>query len=282
MHMYDTGTGTEKQKRKGFARNPCLVSDLPLSLTIPATKAAAAAANGALTLDGRGGERRPERQKQRRRQTVYFSSPPPLPSPPVTMATWKTGRIPIAGSNDRRCIIDKRWTGQLHQPLHAAAFYLNPAIRFSPTFKKDREVMHGLLDCINVLVEDSKEQDDVHTELDLCDSCFQNMGLPAAVRARTTMRPELKKELARKHTSQFDPISLENFDDLEPWIEEEPGTIFDDEDLECFTLEAEATEGFVDEGESATAGAEYVGEDLPILDDEDEEEDEDEDDEDYE
>ncbi|XP_049934775.1 uncharacterized protein LOC126410236 [Nymphaea colorata] len=250
-------------------------------------------------------------------------------------------------------IIDKRWTGQLHQPLHAAAYYLNPAIRFSPTFKKDREVMHGLLDCINVLVEDSTEQDAVHNELDLYDSCFRNMGLPAAVRARTTMRPdlwwnrygfdcpnlarfavkvlsqtcsasgcernwsvfqhihskkrnrlehkrlndlvfvrynmrlkqrELEKSLARKHTSQFDPISLENFDDLEPWIEEEPTTIFDDEDLECFNLEVEATEGFVDEGESATAGAgaEYVGEDLPILDDEEEEEDEDEDDEDYE
>ncbi|XP_049934773.1 uncharacterized protein LOC126410235 [Nymphaea colorata] len=87
---------------------------------------------------------------------------------------------------------------------------------------------------------------------------------------------ELQKTSARKHTSQFDPISLENFDDLEPWIEEEPATIFDDEDLECFKLEAEATEGFVDEGESATAGAEYVGEDLPILDNEDE------DDEDYE
>ncbi|KAF3785995.1 hypothetical protein EJ110_NYTH26476 [Nymphaea thermarum] len=93
---------------------------------------------------------------------------------------------------------------------------------------------------------------------------------------------ELEKESARKHTSQFDPISLEDFDDLEPWIEEEPATIFDDEDIECFNLEAEAIEGFLDEGESAAAGAEYVGEDLPILDEEDEEDDEDEDDEDYE
>ncbi|KAF3775530.1 hypothetical protein EJ110_NYTH39698 [Nymphaea thermarum] len=95
---------------------------------------------------------------------------------------------------------------------------------------------------------------------------------------------ELQKTLARKHTSQFDPISLENFDDLEPWIEEEPATIFDDEDLECFNLEVEATKDFVDEGEFSTVGVEYVGEDLLILDDEDEEEDEneDEDDEDYE
>ncbi|KAF3779535.1 Rhodanese-like domain-containing protein 6 [Nymphaea thermarum] len=104
---YPTFFGHEKQKRKGFTRNPCLVSDLPLALTIPATKAAAAAANGALIDDGRGGERRAERRKQRRRQTVYFSSAPPLPSPPVTMATLKTGRIPIAGSNDRRCVCER-------------------------------------------------------------------------------------------------------------------------------------------------------------------------------
>ncbi|KAF3780190.1 hypothetical protein EJ110_NYTH39862 [Nymphaea thermarum] len=118
----------------------------------------------------------------------------------------------------------------------------------------------------------------------------------ADIRARRGMRPPSdrvptgsglgRSEVGtyQKHRSQFDPISLKNFDNLEPWIKEEPATIFDDEDLECFNLEVEATEGFVDEGESATAGAgagaEYVGEDLPILDEEDEEEDED--DEDYE
>ncbi|KAF3776464.1 hypothetical protein EJ110_NYTH48203 [Nymphaea thermarum] len=148
----------------------------------------------------------------------------------------------------------KKWTGQLHQPLHAAAYYLNPAIRFSPTFKKDREVMHGLLNCIEVLVTDSSEKDVVHNEFDLYDTCFRDMEESGAVRGRTTMRPE-------------------------PWIEEEPATIFDVEDLQCFNLEAEV-ERFVDEGESA--GGEYVGEDLQILDDKDEEEDGDEDDEDYE
>ncbi|KAF3773708.1 hypothetical protein EJ110_NYTH54774 [Nymphaea thermarum] len=86
---------------------------------------------------------------------------------------------------------------------------------------------------------------------------------------------------AKKHASQFDPISLENFEDLEPWIEEEPTTIFDNDDLQCFHLEVEATK-IADEGEPAG----YVGEDLQILEDEDEEEDgdedENEDDEDYE
>ncbi|KAF3773185.1 hypothetical protein EJ110_NYTH55907 [Nymphaea thermarum] len=129
-------------------------------------------------------------------------------------------------------IIDKRWTGQLHQPLHAAAYYLNPTIRFSPTFKKDREVMHGLLDCINILENKM-----------LCTMSWIYM----IVVFRT-----------------WD--NLPPFELGQPCIQEEPATIFDDEDHECFNLEAEATEGFVDEGESATAGAEYVGEDSPILD----------------
>ncbi|KAF3787499.1 hypothetical protein EJ110_NYTH17248 [Nymphaea thermarum] len=44
----------------------------------------------------------------------------------------------------------------------------------------------------------------------------------------SSLRTDLESSRARKHTSQFDPISLENFDDLEPWIEEEPATIFDE------------------------------------------------------
>ncbi|CAN6446720.1 unnamed protein product [Victoria cruziana] len=35
-------------------------------------------------------------------------------------------------------LIDNRWSGQLHCPLHAAAYYLNPAIKYQPDFKKDR------------------------------------------------------------------------------------------------------------------------------------------------
>ncbi|KAF3780838.1 hypothetical protein EJ110_NYTH38316 [Nymphaea thermarum] len=33
-------------------------------------------------------------------------------------------------------IIDERWSRQLHRPLHVATYYLNPAIRYLPTFKK--------------------------------------------------------------------------------------------------------------------------------------------------
>ncbi|KAF3780685.1 hypothetical protein EJ110_NYTH38662 [Nymphaea thermarum] len=55
---------------------------------------------------------------------------------------------------------------------HAVACYLNPVIRFSTTLKKDRKVTHGLLNCVSVLVTYCREQDVVHSELDLYDSCF--------------------------------------------------------------------------------------------------------------
>ncbi|WOH11920.1 hypothetical protein DCAR_0831416 [Daucus carota subsp. sativus] len=41
-------------------------------------------------------------------------------------------------------IIDKRWDVQLHQPLHAAAYYLNPEFYYgNPNIEKDREVIKG-------------------------------------------------------------------------------------------------------------------------------------------
>ncbi|XP_057838277.2 uncharacterized protein LOC131048360 [Cryptomeria japonica] len=41
-------------------------------------------------------------------------------------------------------IIDRRWHNQLHRPIHAAAYYLNPSFRFRADFKADEEVLSGL------------------------------------------------------------------------------------------------------------------------------------------
>ncbi|VFQ89725.1 unnamed protein product, partial [Cuscuta campestris] len=37
-------------------------------------------------------------------------------------------------------VIDLRWNKQLHRPLHAAGYYLNPRMHYSPGFKVDYEV----------------------------------------------------------------------------------------------------------------------------------------------
>ena len=41
-------------------------------------------------------------------------------------------------------IIDRRWQNQLHRRIHAAAYYLNPAYRFLPDFRANKEVLTGL------------------------------------------------------------------------------------------------------------------------------------------
>ena len=43
-------------------------------------------------------------------------------------------------------VIDQRWDNQLHRPLHAAGYYLNPILHYGPNFKADFEVkkdLHG-------------------------------------------------------------------------------------------------------------------------------------------
>ncbi|XP_059067045.1 uncharacterized protein LOC131062763 [Cryptomeria japonica] len=45
-------------------------------------------------------------------------------------------------------IIDRRWQTQLHRPLQAAAYYLNPAFHFRLDFKADEEVLSGLYSVI--------------------------------------------------------------------------------------------------------------------------------------
>ena len=45
-------------------------------------------------------------------------------------------------------IIDRRWQNQLHKPIHAVAYYLNPAYRFREDMA-DEEVLSGLYTMIS-------------------------------------------------------------------------------------------------------------------------------------
>ncbi|XP_027941001.1 uncharacterized protein LOC114194784 [Vigna unguiculata] len=54
--------------------------------------------------------------------------------------------------------VKKRWDKQLHRPLHAAGYFLNPQMHYRPGFKADLEVKRGLMECITRMVEDEDEQ----------------------------------------------------------------------------------------------------------------------------
>ncbi|XP_075663226.1 uncharacterized protein LOC142632767 [Castanea sativa] len=63
-------------------------------------------------------------------------------------------------------VIDARWDKQLHSPLHAAGCFLNPAIYFRPSFKRQNEVQRGLLSTLMRLVPDPDIQDKISSQLD--------------------------------------------------------------------------------------------------------------------
>ena len=61
-------------------------------------------------------------------------------------------------------IIDNRWDVQLHRPLHAAGWYLNPEF-FYKVKHIDTEIMNGLYECIRRLNLDPKVQDKIDEEI---------------------------------------------------------------------------------------------------------------------
>lgn len=59
-------------------------------------------------------------------------------------------------------IIDERWEDQLHQPLHHAMDFLNPAIFYDNLrVKFEEEVNKDLFDCIEKLIPSPQMQDKI-------------------------------------------------------------------------------------------------------------------------
>lgn len=87
-------------------------------------------------------------------------------------------------------IIDERWNCQLHRPLHAAGYYLNPMFYFdNPHIEQDEEVKNGLYACIAKLARNGEEEDAIHRELSKYTSCDGLFGLPVAKRQRKLLAP---------------------------------------------------------------------------------------------
>ncbi|XP_048444668.1 uncharacterized protein LOC125479436 [Pyrus x bretschneideri] len=63
--------------------------------------------------------------------------------------------------------IDRRWDDQLHQPLHAAGYYLNPQFRYEDNFSDTDEVRNGLFACMDRMLGKGKEREDADVQLDL-------------------------------------------------------------------------------------------------------------------
>ncbi|XP_057769513.1 uncharacterized protein LOC130989561 [Salvia miltiorrhiza] len=87
-------------------------------------------------------------------------------------------------------IIDKRWDCQLHRPLHAARYFLNPEIYYdNPEGVSCQEVEKGLYESIQRLVRDEATQDKIMVELDAYKNATGLFGNAMAIRHRKMKSP---------------------------------------------------------------------------------------------
>ncbi|KAL6344305.1 hypothetical protein AAG906_037876 [Vitis piasezkii] len=71
--------------------------------------------------------------------------------------------------------IDARWTSQLHRPLHAASYYLNPQLRYEDKFSIADEVRKGLFECMDRML-DYQERLKADIQLDSYDQAMGEFG----------------------------------------------------------------------------------------------------------
>ena len=76
--------------------------------------------------------------------------------------------------------IDARWTPQLHRPLHAAGYYLNPQLRYGDKFSNVDEVRKGLFECMDRML-DYQERLKADIQLDSYDQAMGEFGRRAAI-----------------------------------------------------------------------------------------------------
>ncbi|KAL5165834.1 Protein FAR1-RELATED SEQUENCE 5 [Glycine soja] len=154
---------------------------------------------------------------------------------------------------DILAIIDKRWDCQLHHPLHATGYYLNPKFFYTnPNIDNDNEVVDDLYKCIDRLSEDDDFVVEVHKQLLL------ERGLIHSKKRSRLEHQKLQDLVYVKYNQalldrfechdDIDPIALNDIDNNNEWLlgeleGEEAGNdlVFDDDDDLNWLDVAEAT-----------------------------------------
>ncbi|KAL5544317.1 hypothetical protein UlMin_008101 [Ulmus minor] len=88
-------------------------------------------------------------------------------------------------------IIDERWALQLHRPLHAAAYYLNPKFHYNPEFNAYYEIKRGLYETIQKMCPSLLERESIDKQLDLFHNAESMFGMYMAIQMRNKKQPAL-------------------------------------------------------------------------------------------
>ncbi|XLR50596.1 hypothetical protein S83_001268, partial [Arachis hypogaea] len=83
-------------------------------------------------------------------------------------------------------IIDARWDKQFFRPLHAAGYYLNPQIHYSPNFKVEYDVKKKFYNYLDILVRDSTLIIIINNQLENFKSKAKSFGRDVAKNAPKT------------------------------------------------------------------------------------------------
>ncbi|XP_026447559.1 uncharacterized protein LOC113348074 [Papaver somniferum] len=86
-------------------------------------------------------------------------------------------------------VVDHIWEEELHSPLHAAGYYLNPSIFYNPSFSNSKVMRKGLLDCIETLETDPSAQDILIKHMKFYEDAEGSFGKPMARGARDSLAP---------------------------------------------------------------------------------------------
>ncbi|XP_039144882.1 uncharacterized protein LOC120282190 [Dioscorea cayenensis subsp. rotundata] len=88
-------------------------------------------------------------------------------------------------------IIDTRWDLQLHRPLHAAGYFLNPKFQYSDSFNADMEVKMGLYKTIEKMYPDLATRIKIDQQLEKFKKAEGLFGMSMAIFTREKKQPAL-------------------------------------------------------------------------------------------
>ncbi|XP_031476352.1 uncharacterized protein LOC116247983 [Nymphaea colorata] len=89
-------------------------------------------------------------------------------------------------------IIDDKWGPLLHHPLHAAGYYLNPAIRYDQDFSRHPDIVRSLHLCIQRLQPNQDAQlEAVNQAASKYSKALGDFGSDLAIRSRKKMDPAI-------------------------------------------------------------------------------------------
>jgi hypothetical protein len=89
-------------------------------------------------------------------------------------------------------IVDARWELQLHRPLHATTYYLNPHYHNNLNFKVNANIKIGLYQCLERIVPNASERCKINLQLESFKDAKGLFGIEAA---NTTIDKKKKKKL---------------------------------------------------------------------------------------